>query len=237
MSQPNHKEEGMRLTWYGHSNFLLRQNGTTLLVDPFFEGNPTAPVSHEDVEKIDAVLLTHDHQDHVGQAVEICRSRKVPLVGVFDTLKSLFAQGLPQDLGIGMNIGGTVQVAGADVHMVQAMHSSATGAATGFIITFPDGFCVYHSGDTGIFSSMQLFSVFHDIDLALLPIGGHFTMDPRQAAYACKMLGCRKVVPMHWGTFPILEQGTEEFAKQLDDSAPDTELLHVAPGETIDVEK
>ncbi|MGE4293951.1 MAG: metal-dependent hydrolase [Desulfovibrio sp.] len=225
----------MQLTWYGHSNFRFEQDGVTLLVDPFFDGNPKATIKHDAVGRLDAVLLTHDHGDHVGQAVEICTAQRIPLVGVYDTLNSLIAKGLPPELTVGMNIGGTVTVAGTRIHMVQAMHSSATGAATGFIITFPNGFCAYHSGDTGLFASMQLFSVFHEIHLALLPIGGHFTMDPRQAAYACKMLGCRKVVPMHWGTFPILEQGTDDFAAQLKNTAPDTQLLHIAPGETISV--
>lgn len=225
----------MQLTWYGHSNFRLEQGGAAFLIDPFFEGNPTAPVSYDAVGRLDAVLLTHDHPDHVGQAVSICQETGAPLVGVFDTVNSLIDQGLPAAQAVGMNIGGTVAVAGVNISMVQAMHSSRTGMATGFIITFPDGYCVYHAGDTGLFASMQLFSVFHDIHLALLPIGGHFTMGPRQAAYACKMLGCSKVVPMHWGTFPILEQGTEEFAKQLRHAAPDTELLAVAPGKTVTV--
>lgn len=226
----------MQLTWYGHSNFRFEHEGIAFAIDPFFLGNPTAGVGCEAVGKVDAVLLTHDHADHVGQALEICRNTGAPLVGVFDTLRELISQGLPESQAIGMNIGGTVDVAGAKIHMVQAMHSSASGVATGFIVTFPDGFCLYHAGDTGIFSSMQLFSAFHDIDLALLPIGGHFTMDPRQAAYACKLLGCRKVVPMHWGTFPILEQNTDDFARQLQSTAPDTQLLQIAPGQTIDVE-
>lgn len=226
----------MQLTWYGHSNFRIEHNGTNFLIDPFFDGNPTAPISSDAVTNVDAILLTHDHGDHVGQAVEICCATGANLVGVFDTIGSLLDEGLPAAQGIGMNIGGTIELAGWSIHMVQAMHSSATGVATGYIITLPDGLCLYHAGDTGIFSSMQLFSAFHDIDVALLPIGGHFTMDPRQAAFACKMLGCRKVVPIHWGTFPILEQGTDNFAAQLMSTAPDTELLTIAPGETIRID-
>ncbi|MEF2146094.1 MAG: metal-dependent hydrolase [Desulfovibrionaceae bacterium] len=224
----------MELTWYGHSNFRIRVNGKTIVIDPFFQGNPTTPVLYTEIGQVDAVLLTHDHGDHVGQALEICRASKATLVGVADTVGSLVKQGLPQELALDMNIGGTVNVAGVAVHMVQAMHSSATGAATGYILTMPDGFCLYHAGDTGLFGSMQLFSVFHKIDLALLPIGGHYTMDPRQAAYACKLLGCRMVVPMHWGTFPVLEQNTDDFAEQLRLAAPDTELVALKPGQTLD---
>jgi L-ascorbate metabolism protein UlaG (beta-lactamase superfamily) len=227
----------MQLTWNGHSNFLLQQDGVSFRIDPFFEGNPCAPTDCDLSEKVDAVLVTHDHGDHVGQSIEICKETGAPLVGVFDTVNKLIEQGLPQGQGIGMNIGGSVELAGVQIQMVQAMHSTASGVAAGYILTFPNGFCIYHAGDTGIFSSMQLFSFFHNIQVALLPIGGHFTMGPRQAAFACKMLGCRKVVPMHWGTFPILEQNTDNFARQLKDAAPDTELISMTPGSTVTLNK
>lgn len=223
----------MQITWNGHSNFYFEHAETTFLIDPFFEGNPCAPDSCDLNRPVDAVLVTHDHGDHVGQAVDICRATGAPLVAVFDTVNSLIDQGLPPEQGIGMNIGGTVEIDGVQIHMVQAMHSTATGVAAGYILTYPDGFCLYHAGDTGLFASMQLFSAFHDIDVALLPTGGHFTMGPRQAAFACKMLGCKNVVPMHWGTFPILEQNTDNFAYQLKATAPDTKLLAMQPGETI----
>lgn len=221
----------MKIIWYGHSNFKIEAQGLTLLIDPFFTGNPTSPIDYTDIKKADIVLLTHDHADHVGDSVGICKATGAKLVGVFDTINLLAEQGLDQDRCVGMNIGGTVEMDGLKIKMVQAMHSTASGAATGYIITFEDGYCIYHSGDTGIFSSMELFARFHDIDLALLPIGGHFTMDPMQAAYACKLLSCQNVVGMHWGTFPILEQNTDRFAKYLMEASPGTKLINLTPGE------
>lgn len=214
----------MEITWFGHSNFKIDFNGQVMLIDPFFEGNPNAPLHAADLKRVDLVLITHDHGDHVGQAVEICSRTGAPLVGVFDTVQHLIEEGLPGSQGIGMNIGGTIEQLGVKVSMVQAVHSTNTGAATGYILTFPDGYCLYHAGDTALFKSMELFPVFHDIDLALLPVGGWFTMDPAQAAYACKLLRCKAATPMHWGTFPILEQGTDNFARELKTHAPQTQL-------------
>lgn len=193
----------MKLTWFGHSNFRIEADAATILIDPFFEGNPRAPIKHTAIKRADAVLVTHDHGDHVGQAVDIATRTKAALVSVFDTANSLMERGLPGGQAVGLNIGGSVTVAGVRISMVQAVHSSHTGASAGYILTFPDGFCLYHAGDTALFSSMELFARFHDIDLALLPIDGRFNMDARQAAYTCKLLGCKLVAPMHWGTFQI----------------------------------
>lgn len=225
----------MELTWFGHSNFRLDHDGVAFAIDPFFEGNPKAPSPWTALGPVNAVLLTHDHGDHVGQSVDIAKARKVPLVGVYDTVGKLHGQGLPQDLGMGMNLGGTVKVDGVRVSMVQALHSSASGTCAGYILTWPDGFCAYHSGDTALFGDMELFARFHKIKLALLPIGGWFTMDSRQAAYACKLLGCELVAPMHWGTFPVLEQNTTAFKEHLADYAPKAKLLNLTPGTPLKI--
>lgn len=218
------------LTWFGHSNFRLASDTVSLFIDPFFAGNPTAPVGFEQAGRPDLVLVTHDHGDHVGQAVEICKNTGATLVGVYDTVTHLVAKGLPEAQAVGMNLGGTVTLNGVAIKMVQALHSSASGCPAGYILTFPDGFCLYHAGDTALFSSMELFGRFHDIHLALLPIGGHFTMDANDAAYACKLLRARQVAPMHWGTFPVLAQGTDPFSQALETHAPDTALVLLTPG-------
>ena len=215
------------LTWYGHANFRIDAAGTTLLVDPFFEGNPNAPVTSTDIRSCDAVLVTHDHGDHVGATVDICKRTGAKLVAIVGTAGKLQQAGIPAEQivgGGGMNIGGTVEVAGVGVTMTQAFHSSDSGAPTGYILRLPSGKTVYHAGDTGIFSSMELWGQLYDIDYALLPIGGFFTMDPRQAALACALLDCAHVVPMHWGTFPVLEQSTRTFAAALAEFAPETTL-------------
>jgi len=182
------------------------------------------------------VLLTHDHGDHLGQTVVICKATGAKLVCIFDLVGKLHEQGVPAANILGMNLGGTVDAAGVRVKMVQALHSAPTGAPAGYIITFPGGFCVYHAGDTALFSDMKLFRRFFDIDLAILPIGGCYTMDANEAAVACSFLACRNVVPMHWGTFPALAQNTEAFATALKEHAPGVKLVHLDPGASANVE-
>ena len=221
----------MEITWYGHATFGLKIGETAVLIDPFFAGNPSAPVTHEEIDVCDLILVTHDHPDHIGQALELAARHDAEVIAIFDIIQDLIGKGLPARLGVGMNIGGTVNRLGIDVKMVQAVHSSIHGTPAGYILTLPDGTCVYNSGDTGLFGDMALFAEFHDIDIAILPVGGHFTMDAKQAAYACKLLKCKKVIPQHWGTWPLLAQNTESLAKHLADLAPETELVTLAVGE------
>ncbi|MDR3043359.1 MAG: metal-dependent hydrolase [Desulfovibrio sp.] len=228
------------LTWHGHANFQISCDGANglanVLVDPFFEGNPSASTPWSDIAPPDLVLVTHDHGDHVGQAVQICNTTGALLGCIVGTAQRLLEEGLRPGLllnSIGFNIGGTVTHKGISVTMTQAFHSSESGAPVGYIVTMPGGFTFYHAGDTGIFSSMELWGRLHSIDLAMLPIGGTFTMDARQAAMASAMLRTRSVVPMHWGTFPVLEQNTERFREQLRNHAPDCRLFDMKPGDTI----
>lgn len=225
----------MEITWFGHANFRLKTAGATLFIDPFFVGNPSATTSYKDVDECDLILVTHDHHDHIGQTLEMAVKHDAEVVAIFDVIQSLIQQGLPEHLGVGMNIGGTVNRRGLDIHMVQAMHSSAHGMPAGFVITEPNGLCVYDSGDTGLFGDMALIGEFHSIDVAMLPIGGRFTMDARQAAYACKLLKCKKVIPQHWGTWGILDQNTRSMAEQLALVAPDTEMLELAIDEPMTI--
>ncbi len=228
------------LTWHGHAAFQLCTPNLCMLIDPWLEGNPSARTRPESLEKVDLVLVTHDHGDHVGQAVEICRRTGAHLLAIVETAARLKTLGLPADQvvnGIGMNIGGTVSFRGLQMTMVQALHSSETGLAVGYVLTLEDGTCLYHAGDTGIFASMEILGRLFSIDLAMLPIGGVFTMDPRQAAMACAMLRCKQAVPMHWGTFPMLEQNTAAFAQELAEQAPQTRLVVVQPNQTLVLEK
>lgn len=209
----------MELTWFGHSNFRLERDGVAFAIDPFFEGNPKAPSPWSALGPVNAVLLTHDHGDHVGQALDICKRTGASLGCIVELAAKLKSQGLPDSQvlnGIGFNIGGTVSHQGISVTMTQAHHSCESGVPVGFIVRLEDGYTVYHAGDTGIFSSMALWGKLYRIDLALLPIGGVFTMDAAQAAMATMMLRCRKVAPMHWGTFPVLDQNVDAFRRELD---------------------
>jgi L-ascorbate metabolism protein UlaG (beta-lactamase superfamily) len=228
------------LIWNGHSCFIIKSQGQTLVIDPFFEGNPKAVISAKSLGKIDYVLVTHDHGDHIGQALDICLDTGAKLLGVVETCHKLNQQGLPQDQtvnGIGINIGGTVSLGPAKATMIQAEHSSDSGRPAGYILTLGNGYTIYHAGDTGLFGAMGIYGKLFRIDLALLPIGGVFTMDPRQAAVACKLLRCRQVIPMHWGTFPMLEKGTTGFSAALDDLGVDCRLVPCQPGQSIGLEE
>ncbi len=229
-----------QLTWHGHANFQIASANVNILIDPFFEGNPVCTEKCGNIAKPDLILITHDHADHVGQAVDIARATGAMVGAVVGTAQSLVERGVPASQiinGIGFNIGGSVTVNGTTVTMTQAYHSSESAVAVGYIITLEDGFTLYHAGDTGIFSGMELWGKLYSIDVAALPIGGVFTMDPRQGAMACGLLGCEAVVPMHWGTFPVLEKNTNEFARYLSELAPDTKLMDMRPGQTVVLER
>ncbi|WP_320169705.1 metal-dependent hydrolase [Maridesulfovibrio sp.] len=224
-------------TWNGHSNFTIGCGDKIIVVDPFYEGNPKSCNSWESVSKADIVLVTHDHGDHLGQAVEISKATGATLVCIFDLVEKMIAAGVSAERIIGMNIGGTVEVCGIQIKMVQAMHSAPTGAPAGYIMTSEDGYCVYFAGDTGLFSSMELFGKLHDIDVAMLPTGGWFTMDSGDAAYACKLLRCRAAIPMHYGTFPILEQGAQSFIDHCAELAPECEVWELEVGVMFEAER
>lgn len=228
------------LTWLGHSAFLVRTPGLSFVIDPFLEGNPYSPVKAKDIKDLNIVLVTHDHADHLGQAVEICKANNALLLGIVETVARLVEEeGLPGELaanGIGINMGGTFRHMAGKFKMVQAVHSSRTGAPAGYIITMPDGFTIYHAGDTAIFGGMELLGRLHKIDLALLPTGGIFTMDSLEAALAVTLLKPKKVLPMHWGTFEVLEKNTDIFVEELEKRKKDLgeiEILTPKPGEAL----
>lgn len=226
------------IIWHGHSAFTISSeiDGTQrrLCIDPFL--TPASGITVEEMGPLDVVLVTHDHADHVGEAVRLCRTTGAMLGAIVGTAEKLAAQGVPQEQllnGIGFNMGGTVEHAGFAVTMVPAFHSSESGCPAGYIIRTPDGLTVYHAGDTCLFSGMALWGQLHPLDVALLPVGGVFTMDARQAALACALLGCKSVIPMHWGTFPVLAQSTEPFKQELALRAPDCRCIDLAPGKSV----
>ncbi len=223
--------------WHGHANFeITSANGKKILIDPWFEGNPSCVTPLSDVKDIDYILITHDHFDHMGQAVEIAQSTKATLVGLVETMAKLQGEmGIPPEQvvngGFGMNIGGTATLDGIKVTMTQAFHSSATGNPSGFIVTLENGKRIYHAGDTGIFGTMATLGEMYKLDLALLPVGSCFTMDPYQAAHALTLLKPKAVIPMHYQTFPILEPDAGGFVKLAKEKAPDVKVVTLSPGE------
>lgn len=214
----------MKIQWLGHAAFIVEDSDRVLL-DPFITGNPAAEraaVRAADI-KCDMVCVTHAHSDHYGDAVKIAKSNRAPLVGIFEVVQRAISEGLPSDLGIGMNIGGSVKVKNTMVHMTNAIHSScfvsggkveAGGEPAGYVIEGSSR--VYHAGDTAVFSDMALVREFLEPEIALLPIGDHFTMGPPSAAKAVELLGVRKVVPMHYNTFPMIKQDPAAFRQRVE---------------------
>lgn len=227
------------LTWHGHSAFQIHTADAEIIIDPFLDGNPKAKLKADQIPKPDLVLLTHDHGDHTGQTVELAQAgAKVGCI--VGTAQALVDRGAPAGCllnGIGFNIGGTLEFKGVKITMTQAFHSSDSGFPVGYILTLPDGFTIYHAGDTGIFADMGTWGQLYPIDLALLPIGGVFTMDPRQAALACELLQTKAVIPMHWGTFPVLGQSAQALGQALDARGLRTKLAALNPGDTVTLDE
>lgn len=225
-----------KVKWFGHAGFqITSEKEKILIIDPWLTDNPLATSRAEDIKKADVVLVTHDHFDHIADAAQIVKATGATLVGMPETVGRLKEEAAIPDsqivFGMGMNIGGTAMFDGISITMTQAFHSSQTASPAGYIIQLENGFTIYHAGDTGIFSSMKIFGDIFHINLAMLPIGGVFTMDPPQATRAAKLLGVNKVIPMHFKTFPILEQDASSFKKIMEKEAPNIEVIVLDPGE------
>ncbi|RJP15638.1 MAG: metal-dependent hydrolase [Candidatus Abyssobacteria bacterium SURF_5] len=223
--------------WNGHANFeVTSANGKKILIDPWFEGNPSCPTPLSEVYSADYILVTHDHFDHLGNTVEIAQKTKAVVVGIVETMARLQSElGVaPEQIvngGYGMNIGGTVNLDGIRVTLTQAFHSSASGQPCGMIVRLENGKTIYHAGDTGIFATMATLGEMYKIDLALLPVGSCFTMDPFQAAYALTLLKPKAVIPMHYQSFPILEPDAAGFEKLAKEKAPKVKVVTLSPGQ------
>jgi L-ascorbate metabolism protein UlaG (beta-lactamase superfamily) len=236
-------ESGARLTWVGHGTFRLQSpGGRRILLDAWVEHNPVAPaaVKRDAVRDLDALLISHGHFDHIHDALQIASATGARTVAIHETALWMQSKGLAD--AVGMNKGGTVDLGGVRATMVHAVHSCGIqdadrivygGEAAGYVLTLEDGRRLYHAGDTMVFGDMRLIAEIWHPDVAILPIGGLYTMDAEQAAHACRLLGVRTVVPGHHGTFPALPDGPAELRAALERQGLRTEVRAPAPGETV----
>lgn len=229
----------LRITWFGHSTFLLRTpGGRQVLFDPWFVDNPACPASMKKPPKADLVLVSHGHGDHMGDVLTVARQSGAPVVAIVELCDWLRRKGVSNVSP--MNKGGAQQIAGLFVAMTDARHSSGyvddgemvyMGEPAGYVVRLEDGITIYFAGDTALFGDMRLIGELYRPDIAFLPIGDRFTMGPDTAAYACGLLGVKKVVPLHWGTFGLLT-GTPDAFKALLPAG--VEMLALKPGETTE---
>jgi L-ascorbate metabolism protein UlaG (beta-lactamase superfamily) len=225
------------VTWLGHASFRVDSpGGKRIYIDPWL-GNPKCPDSEREPERIDVIALTHGHDDHVGEAVELAKKFEPEIVANVELKGWLGNQGAPVGEMPGPNKGGTVEAAGVKFTLVNAFHSSSSadgkylGEAAGIVMELENGTKLYFAGDTCVFGDMQLIGRIYAPDVAVLPIGGHFTMGPRDAGVALELLGTKRCIPCHYGTFPLLA-GTPEELRQ---HAPEVEVIELQPGETTTV--
>ena len=214
----------MELTWLGHSAVII-QGSKTVIIDPFLTGNPAASVTPDSITHADAVIVTHDHGDHMGDSFAIAKKTGAVLYAVHEIAVMAADEGIESE---GMNIGGSVERNGVTVHMVQALHSCDKGDPTGVVIEL-DGKTIYHAGDTGLTYDMKLIGDFFHPDLSFLPIGDRYTMGPASAAKAVEFTQTKKVIPIHYGTFPIVNTDPEDFKRRVGSTA---EVVILKPGET-----
>jgi len=230
-----------QFTYLGHATVRLDlPGGEVILIDPWVEQNPSCPDDAKSFDRIDAMLVTHAHFDHIADAVDLAKTHTPEaVVGCFETC--LWLQGKGVENIAPMNIGGSQQVLGCKVTMVRADHSCGIqdgdqilygGVAAGYVVRLPGGYTFYHAGDTGLFGDMQLIGELFRPELAFIPIGDLFTMDPFQAARACRYLGVRKVIPIHWGTFPVLTGTPAALERELSDLGVNCGVITLQPGES-----
>jgi L-ascorbate metabolism protein UlaG (beta-lactamase superfamily) len=236
-----HLNRGFALTWLGHSSFKLVTRGArTVLIDPWVEGNPACPREHKTFERIDVMTISHGHGDHMSDAVTLAKKFKPAIVCNYEIHVFLQRKGVTTTQP--MNKGGTQEVAGLRVTMVNAFHSSGIedggqviygGEPCGYVITLEDGTRIYHAGDTTVFGDMALIAELYQPEIALLPIGDLYTMSPREAAVAARLLKPRIIVPMHHGTMPALTGTPEALREELQKQGVTAEVVALRPGESL----
>jgi L-ascorbate metabolism protein UlaG (beta-lactamase superfamily) len=233
--------KGNRITYFGHSTFsLTTPSGEVALIDPWVMTNPRCPEALKSVPRLDAIFLSHGHTDHMGDCLTLAKQHRPKIAAIFETCLWLESKGFKKE-SCPMGKGGTQRLGEFEVTMTNAFHSNSIddngvrvygGEPAGLILRMPGGFKVYHAGDTTLFGDMKLIGELYKPDLAMLPIGDLFTMGPREAAYAIRLLGVKHVIPMHYATFPVLT-GTPEQLRKESKSIKGLKIYALKPGESL----
>ncbi len=233
------KLDGIKITWLGHSTFrITTPGGKTVLIDPWVMNNPACPNDQKQFKNIDVMLCTHGHGDHIGDGVALAKQHDPVVVGVYELAMWMSKKGAMQVSP--MNKGGSQTVGDIRVTMVHADHSCGIddegtiiygGEPCGYVIEFENGVKIYHAGDTNVFGDMHIIHELYEPHLVMLPVGDLFTMGPREAAYACKLLKPTTVIPMHFGTFPVLTGTPRELERAVSDLG--IEVINPVPGQSI----
>ncbi|HTP32292.1 MAG TPA: metal-dependent hydrolase [Candidatus Acidoferrales bacterium] len=229
----------MEITWLGHGSFQFRlPSGQVIVMDPWTDGNPSYPKGHQ-IDRVDTICITHGHFDHIHDAVPLAKKFSPEAIAIYETATWLESKGVEKTRP--MNKGGSQKAGDTIVTMTHAVHSCGIlddgkilygGEASGYVMRFGDGRCLYFAGDTNVFSDMALIEQLYHPELAFLPIGDLFTMSPVEAAVACRLLRAKKVIPMHFGTFPALTGRPEDLRDRIKDT--DTEVWALEPGKTVE---
>lgn len=222
--------------WLGHSAFRIESpSGKVIYIDPFLSENPSTPDQMKNPDEIDFILLTHGHEDHVGDTIELAKKTGCKVVAQVELSNLLIKKGVPKDQSIEFNMGGTVDFDDFSVTLVSAKHSSSLGGeyageAGGLVVSFEDDLCFYHLGDTNIFGDLQIYGELYEPHVIAVPIGDHYTMGPEEAARCCEMLNADIAIPIHYGTWPILKGSPDEF-REFTEEFCDTEEWIPKPGD------